>query len=100
MPRDATNTPASHTSALGELFIADEWGRTQGKVYEFDSQEWIHAFHPSWRNIESTFIHDILSARIFPAAVFASSRPGVQLAVREKPSPRRTQRVTRKVYVS
>src|SRR5216684_5661082 len=35
MPRDATNTPASHTSALGELFIADEWGKVQAKVYEF-----------------------------------------------------------------
>src|SRR6266446_7950337 len=37
MPRDATNTPASHTSALGELFIADEWGGVQAKVYEFGS---------------------------------------------------------------
>jgi hypothetical protein len=34
MPRDATNTPASHTSALGELFIADERERMQGEVYE------------------------------------------------------------------
>src|SRR5882672_3684743 len=38
MPRDATNTPASHTSALGELFIADEWAGAQAKVYEVGSE--------------------------------------------------------------
>jgi hypothetical protein len=27
----------SHTSALGELFIADEWVTVQAKVYEVDS---------------------------------------------------------------
>jgi len=27
----------SHTSALGELFIADEWAGAQGKVYEVGS---------------------------------------------------------------
>jgi hypothetical protein len=27
----------SHTSALGGLFIADEWEGMQGKVYEVDS---------------------------------------------------------------
>jgi hypothetical protein len=32
MTRDATNTPASHTSALGELFIAEEGaGAQEGK---------------------------------------------------------------------
>ena len=37
MPRDATNYAGGHTSALGELFIADEWGGVQAKVYEVDS---------------------------------------------------------------
>jgi hypothetical protein len=36
MPDEArelqTIRPASHTTALGELFIADVWGRTQAKV--------------------------------------------------------------------
>jgi len=34
MPRDATNTPASHTSALGELFIADEWEIAQEGILD------------------------------------------------------------------
>ncbi len=29
--------PASHTYALGELFIADEWAEVQEKVYEVDA---------------------------------------------------------------
>jgi hypothetical protein len=37
MPRDATKYAGGHTSALGELFIADERERMQGEVYEFDS---------------------------------------------------------------
>jgi hypothetical protein len=41
MPDDAremqTIRPASHTTALGELFIADEWEEMQGEVYEVDS---------------------------------------------------------------
>jgi len=32
-----TIRPASHTTALGELFIADVWAGVQGEVYEFDS---------------------------------------------------------------
>jgi hypothetical protein len=32
-----TIRPASHTTALGELFIADEWGGVQAKVYEVGS---------------------------------------------------------------
>jgi hypothetical protein len=31
------NDRRSHTSALGELFIADEWAGVQAKVYDFDS---------------------------------------------------------------
>jgi len=30
--------PASHTTALGGLFIADEWAGAQEKVYEVDSR--------------------------------------------------------------
>jgi hypothetical protein len=37
MPRDATKYAGGHTSALGELFIADERERMQGEVYKFDS---------------------------------------------------------------
>jgi len=37
MPRDATNYAGGHTSALGELFIADESRKTQGEIYLFDS---------------------------------------------------------------
>ena len=37
MPRDATNTPASHTSALGGLFIADECGGVQAEIYKVGS---------------------------------------------------------------
>jgi hypothetical protein len=29
------NDRRSHTSALGELFIADEWGRVQGGILRF-----------------------------------------------------------------
>jgi len=32
-----TIRPASHTTALGELFIADVWAGVQGEVYEVDS---------------------------------------------------------------
>jgi hypothetical protein len=32
-----TIRPASHTTALGELFIAEVWGRVQAKVYEVGS---------------------------------------------------------------
>lgn len=38
MPRDATKYAGGHTSALGELFIADERERMQGEVYKFDSR--------------------------------------------------------------
>ena len=37
MPRDATKYAGGHTSALGGLFIAEEWERMQGEVYKFDS---------------------------------------------------------------
>jgi hypothetical protein len=37
MPRDTTNYAGGHTSALGELFIADESRKTQGEIYLFDS---------------------------------------------------------------
>jgi hypothetical protein len=37
MPSDATKYAGGHTSALGELFIADERERMQGEVYKFDS---------------------------------------------------------------
>jgi hypothetical protein len=33
------NDRRSHTSALGELFIADEWGRVQEKVCEIGSRQ-------------------------------------------------------------
>jgi len=42
MPDDArelqTIRPASHTTALGELFIADVWAEAQGDVYEVGSE--------------------------------------------------------------
>jgi hypothetical protein len=37
MPRDTTNYAGGHTSALGELFIADESRKAQGEIYLFDS---------------------------------------------------------------
>ena len=33
-----TIRPASHTTALGELFIAEVWAGAQGEVYEVDSE--------------------------------------------------------------
>ena len=37
-PESCKNTPASHTSALGELFIADEWAGAQGGIYKVGSE--------------------------------------------------------------
>jgi len=78
MPRDATNTPAGHTSALGELFIADEWVRVQAKVYKFDSGTF-------FRNsgalgfVEHTLAQDVVGAGLIAFAAFF--QPGDHIGV-------------------
>src|SRR5579862_4542653 len=63
------NRPASHTSALGSLFIPDEWAGAQGGIYKVgslggrvDSIGGSQAFQLSLRNMARTFIQSILSA--------------------------------------
>jgi hypothetical protein len=50
--RELQQNPASHTSALGELFIADEWGGVQEEVCEVDSGHCAQELHPFLRGSE------------------------------------------------
>ena len=54
MPRDATKYAGGHTSALGELFIADERERMQGEVYKFDSWAYLNINYSQERVAEAS----------------------------------------------